>query len=156
MHMQSSDSVGGDISVAWSAVAAFAAAVDADLDKWLSTVHRIGLTEFRSLVLLVRAPDKELRVSELAQRLGLNQSSATRLVTRMETKGLARRDVCEDDGRGIYAVLTDQGEHLLREVRGPYEDRVRSLLEQAAAHFPHVDVKRLGTALDEVAALLPS
>jgi DNA-binding MarR family transcriptional regulator len=145
---------GGEASAAWSTVAALASAMDANLDRWLADNHRLGLTEFRALALVSRAPDKELRVSDLAQQVGLNQSSATRLVTRLETKGLARRDVCADDRRGVYAVITARGEALLREVRGPYENRVRELLTTAPSHFPDLDVQQLDRALGEIRTLI--
>jgi DNA-binding MarR family transcriptional regulator len=103
---------------------------------------------------LSQAADKELRVSELAQRVGLNQSSATRLVSRLEAKELVRRDTCPDDRRGVYAVITEQGEALLSDLRTPYEERVRELLSKAGAHFPDLDIPRLAGALSEVGALL--
>lgn len=153
MHMQSSE-VGTDaVDAAWSRVTAFAAAIDAGLDKWLADTHRVGLTEFRALALVSRAADKELRVNDLAQRVGLNQSSATRLVSRLESKGLARRDLCPDDRRGVYAVITDQGEELLRAARGPYRDRLRELLTDVP---PHLDAGELTRALREVAGLVAS
>ncbi|WP_116246165.1 MarR family winged helix-turn-helix transcriptional regulator [Nocardiopsis sp. FIRDI 009] len=157
MHMQPSTPetpLEGGASAAWSKVAAFASAVDASLDRWLADTHRVGLTEFRALTFLSQASDRELRVNDLAQRVGLNQSSATRLVSRLETKGLAYRDVCPDDGRGVYAVITEEGETLLREVRAPYEDRVQELLGKASVHFPHLDVERLGHALSKVESLV--
>lgn len=157
MHMQSTPPdapLSGGVSAAWSKVAAFASAVDASLDKWLAENHRVGLTEFRALAFVSQASDKELRVNDLAQRVGLNQSSATRLVSRLEAKGLARRDLCEDDGRGVYAVITAQGEALLREVRGPYEGRVRELLGRASVHFPHLDVNQLRRALADVEGMI--
>jgi DNA-binding MarR family transcriptional regulator len=157
MHIQpprSAAPLAGGASDAWAKVSAFASAMDASLDRWLVDNHRVGLTEFRALTFISRASDKELRVHDLAQRVGLNQSSATRLVSRLEAKGLARRDVCEDDGRGVYAVITERGEALLREVRKPYEDRVRELLGKASLHFPHLDVRQLGHALDDVEVLI--
>lgn len=157
MHMQVDSSeapAGGDISAAWSKVAAFASAMDASLDKWLGDTHRVGLTEFRALNFVSQTSEKELRVNHLAQKVGLNQTSATRLVTRLEAKGYAQRDVCQDDGRGVYAVITEAGEALLREARGPYEARVRELLQNSSAHFPHLDARQLGYALNDVGALL--
>lgn len=148
--------LGGEASVAWSRVAVFASAMDANLDAWLADTYRIGLTEFRALGFLSQSPDKELRVNDLAQRVGLNPSSATRLVSRLETKGLARRDVCEDDGRGVYAVIDEPGEALLREVREPYEARIRELLSRPAAHFPHLDAEPTAAALATVESLLTS
>lgn len=156
MHMQRSAETASDatLGAAWSRVAGFAAAVDASLDRWLAAQHRVGLTEFRALAFVSLAADKELRVNDLAQRVGLDQSSTTRLVSRLEAKGYARRDVCPDDGRGVYAVITDAGEGLVREVRGPYEARVRELLEQSSTHLPHLDVVPLTHAWDEVGSRL--
>ncbi|MFG2101014.1 MarR family winged helix-turn-helix transcriptional regulator [Micromonospora echinaurantiaca] len=157
MHMQSSTpgvTPAGGVSSAWSQVAAFASAVDASLGRWLTDAYRVGLTEYRALVYLSQAADKELRVNDLAQRVGLNQSSVTRLVSRLEAKGLTRRDICLDDGRGVYAVITEQGEALLKQVRGPYEQRVRELLGNVGVHFPQLDARQLGQALGDVGRLL--
>lgn len=157
MHMQlsASDSAStGSFSSAWSQVAVFASAVDASLGKWLLDAYRVGLTEYRALTHLAQAPDKELRVNDLAQRVGLNQSSVTRLVSRLEAKNLTRRDICPDDGRGVYAVITEQGEDLIREVRGPYEERVRELLGDLAAHYPQLDASRLSRALSDLGNLI--
>ncbi|MET4097551.1 MarR family transcriptional regulator [Arthrobacter sp. UYCu712] len=124
--------------------------MDASLDKWLADTYRIGLTDFRALALVDHASDKELRVNELAQLVGLSQSSATRLVSRLEAKGFVRRDLCQDDGRGVYAVITGQGEKLLDEVRGPYEARIHELLARASTHFPEVDIFQLASALRQI------
>lgn len=135
----------------WERVAAFASAFDGALDRWLGDTHRLGLTEYRALDLLSQAPDRELRVNELAQRLGLNPSSVTRLVTRLEGKRLARRDVCADDGRGVYAVLDQPGERLLQEVRPQYEARVVDQLARLEAHLPQSDASAVAAALTAVA-----
>lgn len=148
------DVVPGDASRAWGHVASFASAFDAALDRWLSDAHRLGLTEYRALDLLSLAPDKELRVNELAQRLGLNPSSVTRLVTRLEGRGLARRDVCADDGRGVYAVIDEPGKELLREVRPQYEARIVDQLGALEAHLPKFDAAAVAVALKVTARLV--
>lgn len=144
----------GNASSAWSRVAAFASAMDASLDKWLGDNYRLGLTEYRALTLLSQASDKELRIAVLAQRVGLTSTSTTRLVSRLESKGHARRDVCQDDGRGVYAVIDEPGEALLREVREPFEARVQDLLSNPAKHFPHLNIDPVAAALTEVSALV--
>lgn len=158
MHMQVSnpkDSTPiGDLSAAWSQVAAFASAMDASLGRWLTETHRIGLTDYRALEHLSQASDKELRVNDLAQRAGLNQSSVTRLVSRLEAKNLTYRDTCPDDGRGVYAVITEQGEALLREVQGAYEERVRWLLGNMRAHYPELDARQVTRAMRDISDLL--
>ncbi|HEX5594814.1 MAG TPA: MarR family transcriptional regulator [Micromonosporaceae bacterium] len=157
MHMQPSRSgstSASGLSAAWSQVTVFASAVDASLGKWLMDAYRIGLTEYRALAHLVQAPDKELRVNDLAQKVGLDQSSTTRLVSRLESKGLAHRDVCPDDRRGVYAVITEQGEGLVQEARGAYEERIRELLGDLAAHVPHLDPRQLDRTLRNIAELI--
>ena len=144
------------IAASWGEFSALASVVDARLDRWLLDTHRLGLTDYRALEALSQETDKELRVSDLAQRLGLNQSSATRLVSRLEAKQLVRRDICLDDGRGVYAVITDAAEALIGEVRGPYEHHVHELLTAATTTLPHLDVRQLRAALREVAALIAS
>lgn len=144
----------GNASGAWSRVAAFASAVDASLDKWLGDHYRLGLTEYRAMTLLSQESSKELRIAVLAQRVGLTSTSTTRLVSRLEAKGHARRDVCQDDGRGVYAVIDEPGETLLREIRDPFEARVQDLLSNPAKHFPHLDADFVASALTEVSALI--
>lgn len=156
MHSQlpaPSKTTTGSVSLAWSRVAVFASAVDVSLDKWLGDTYRIGLTEYRALGFLSRSVDKELRVNDLAHQLGLNPSSTTRLVSRLEAKGLARRDVCADDGRGVYAVIEQKGEDLLREVRDPYETHLRDLLSNPTKHILHLDAGQFAEALVEVREL---
>lgn len=143
-----------DVSLAWSKLTLLVSAVETSLDKWLGDTYRVGLTEFRALVFLSQAADKELRVNDLAQRVGLNPSSATRLVHRLEAKGLARRDVCADDGRGVYAVIDAAGDSALRDMKAAYEARLQELLGDLDAHFPHLAAGSSAKALAQVAALL--
>lgn len=144
----------GNASSAWSRVAAFASAVDASLDKWLGDNYRLGLTEYRALTLLSQESSKELRIAILAQRVGLTSTSTTRLVSRLEAKGYAFRDVCEDDGRGVYAVIDEPGEALLREAQEPFNSRMEDLLTSPTTHFPHLQASLVTAALKEVSALI--
>lgn len=69
----------------------------------------ISLTFYDVLVHLSEAPDQRLRMQELADRILLSKSGLTRLVDRMERRGLVRREASDTDARGINAVLTEQG-----------------------------------------------
>nr|VDG62162.1 transcriptional regulator [Streptococcus thermophilus] len=112
----------------WTKIAREVSFIESALNKWLESSFSIGLTEFRAALLISKSPDQELRITELAQQLGLNQSSATRLVERMERKELAFRDVCPDDGRGIYAALTQQGLEKAATIAEPFDNKLRSLI----------------------------
>jgi DNA-binding MarR family transcriptional regulator len=65
-------------------------------------------------VQLVEAPERRLRMTELAQRVLISRSGLTRLVDRLEREGLVRREACDDDARGLFAVLTEAGFQRLR------------------------------------------
>ncbi len=145
----------GRLGAAWSQVAAVVAAVDVALGKWLVDTYGIGLTEYRAALHLSRAADRELRLNVLAHKVSLNQSSVTRLVERLERKEVAVRDTCPDDGRGVYAVLTDRGAALVREVAEPYEAKLEELLGSAAQHNPHLDLVGLESSFAKVSALVP-
>ena len=112
----------------WATVVATVGRIETSLNLWLSQRHGLGLTDYRALALLSRASDPELRISDLAVRVGLNQSSTTRLVGRLELKGLVTRDTCPEDGRGVYAVITKAGLDLAHELATPYSEKLAGLL----------------------------
>ncbi len=117
----------------WATIVATVGKVEATLNRWLSQNHGLGLTDYRALILLSEAPDRELRITELAARVGLNESSTTRLVVRLEAKGFVTRDTCPDDGRGVYAVITDAGLALSHDLAEAYNERLGALLTNLTA-----------------------
>jgi DNA-binding MarR family transcriptional regulator len=74
----------------------------------------ITLPQHRALVLLAaRGPQ---RIADLAERLGVNSSSATRHCDRLERRGLVRRERATDDRRAVRVSLTDTGRGLVDQV----------------------------------------
>lgn len=69
----------------------------------------LSLPYYDVLVHLSEAPDQRLRMQELAYRVLLSKSGLTRLIDRMEGRGLVRRAASEADARGVNAVLTPAG-----------------------------------------------
>jgi DNA-binding MarR family transcriptional regulator len=84
------------------------------LEADLLAEHQLPLASYDVLVQLVEAPERRLRMTELAQRVLISRSGLTRLVDRLEREGLVRREACDDDARGLFAVLTDHGFARLR------------------------------------------
>jgi DNA-binding MarR family transcriptional regulator len=68
-----------------------------------------------------------MRMSDLASRLLLSRSGATRLVDRLERDGLITRDSCPSDARGSFAVLTPAGAAKLESARRTHLAGVRRL-----------------------------
>ncbi|TDD61439.1 MarR family transcriptional regulator [Actinomadura darangshiensis] len=89
----------------WDGIVTLHGRVENLLAKALQRRHGIGLSEYRALCRLSRADDGELRMQVLADLIGLNQSSVSRLAVRLETAGLTYRDSCPKDRRGVYICL---------------------------------------------------
>ncbi|GHG66111.1 MarR family winged helix-turn-helix transcriptional regulator [Streptomyces griseocarneus] len=124
----------------WSRLLALHAHVESRLGAALQRRHGLGLSEYRALGFLTDAPDGELRMQDLAARLGLNQSSVTRLVGRLHAADLAFRDLCPDDKRGVYAVIKDSGHTRHQEARATYEETLTAALDEAAGETPEVGI----------------
>ncbi|MGR3933752.1 MarR family winged helix-turn-helix transcriptional regulator [Streptomyces sp. BRA346] len=117
----------------WGRVLTLHAQVEHQLTQALQRKHGMGLSEFRALECLVQAKDGELRMQELADKVGLGQSSVTRLVGRLFSAGFAFRDLCPDDKRGVYAVITDDGRQRYADARGTYSEVLSAALNTAGA-----------------------
>ncbi len=118
-------------SDAWLRLVHTVSTVESDIARMLTSKHGIGLSEYRALQALAKAPDRELRMQDLATHLQLNQSSISRMVERMERSGLTVRDVCADDKRGVFSVITEKGEARLEEARADYEAALTSALKES-------------------------
>ena len=89
-----------------------------------------GLPEMNWYVVLwvlETAPERRLRMNELAERAVLTRSNVTRLVDRMEKAGLVGRERVEGDRRGAYARITRAGEAMKRRMWAVYGPAVREL-----------------------------
>lgn len=117
-------------SDAWLKLIHAVANVEAELGKVLQDRHGLGLSDYRALEILSRSPDSELRMQELATHLRLNQSSVSRMVERLERGGLTVRDLCPDDKRGVYTVLTDKGRAHFETAQPDYEAALNAALKE--------------------------
>ena len=103
------------------------AAITRELDAELVAGHGLPLSAYEVLLFLADAPDGRLRMSELADGVLLSRSGLTRLVDRLVRDGLVRRERCEDDARGLYAVITPAGRELFSLARRTHLAGVRRL-----------------------------
>ncbi|WP_199194808.1 MarR family winged helix-turn-helix transcriptional regulator [Phyllobacterium phragmitis] len=117
-------------SDSWLQLIHVVANVEAEMGKVLQEQHGLGLSEYRALQILSISPDCELRMQELATHLRLNQSSVSRMVERLERGGFTVRDLCPDDKRGVYTVLTDKGRSRLESAQPDYEAALNAALKE--------------------------
>jgi DNA-binding MarR family transcriptional regulator len=109
---------------AWKGMLEAHKALISALDAELERDHGLSLSSYEVLMYLDDAGGK-LRMGELAERLLLSRSGISRLVGRLEKRGLVRRSRCADDGRGWFAALTPAGSRKLAEMRPGHLDGVR-------------------------------
>jgi len=84
------------------------------IDHDLAAADRLPLSSYDVLIELYEAPERRLRMYDLAERVVLSRSGLTRLVDRLEAEGFLVRDRSGTDRRGAYAVITEQGITALR------------------------------------------
>jgi DNA-binding MarR family transcriptional regulator len=90
------------------------ARISRDLEAELARDAGLSLSWYDVLLQLAEAPQRRLRMADLADGVLLSRSGLTRLVDRLEKAGLVRREPSADDLRGTFTVLTAAGVHRLR------------------------------------------
>ena len=98
----------------WRAFLQAHARVTRRLDEELRAEHDLSLAEYDALLSIADAPDRRIRMRQLADRVILSKSGVTRLIDRLVLDGLVQRDACLSDARGAEAVLTPAGLDRLR------------------------------------------
>ncbi|MCV0402288.1 MAG: MarR family transcriptional regulator [Chloroflexi bacterium] len=134
---------------AWRSFLTAHARVTRELERELQAEHGMALTDYDVLVQLAQAEDRRLRMSELADRLVLSRSGATRLVDRLCADGLVERVTCESDRRGQWAALTDAGVERLRRTSPTH---LRGVEQHFLGRLSREDLESLRRMLDEVVA----
>lgn len=121
------------------------------LQRQMVEAGDLSLSEYEVLVQLSEAPGRQLRMSELADRVVNSRSRLTHTVGRMEARGLVRREPCAEDGRGVLCLLTDAGYSLLVDAAPGHVEAVRSALFDPLGEE---DVAALGSTMEKVRANL--
>jgi len=109
---------------AWRAYIRLAQMLMRQLDRDL---HPFGLSthDYEILVELSEAPGNRLRMTELADLTAQSRSRLSHQISRMEVKGLVRREDCDGDKRGTFAVITPRGRATIERVAPSHVDSVR-------------------------------
>jgi DNA-binding MarR family transcriptional regulator len=98
------------------------------LDRQLQRDSGLSHAYYEVLVQLSEAPDRTLRMSELADRSLSSRSRLSHAVARLEEAGWIRREACPTDRRGTFATLTDEGFAVLEAAAPGHVEEVRRLL----------------------------
>ena len=132
---------------AWRAFLFAHAQVRRQLERELQAEQGISLAEYEVLLFLAYAPDRQRRMSELADLMVLSRSGATRLVDRLEGHGLVERVTCDTDRRGQWAHLTQEGYERLRAASPTH---LRGIAEHFLDRIPADELDALHATMDRV------
>jgi DNA-binding MarR family transcriptional regulator len=132
---------------AWHLLLRVSSGVLRELDQALDTHDRITVTEFDVLITLDNAPGRQLRMTDLARATMLSSGGMTRLIDRLEDRGLVRRDPDPDDARALRATLTSDGEQKLAKARITHDAVITRMI---APHLNAADLRALKRTLDKI------
>jgi DNA-binding MarR family transcriptional regulator len=118
--------------------------LDADL------IHGVGVSasEYTTMMHLSEAPNRELRMSDLASATGLSASRMTRLVDELQSRSLVTKVASASDARGNVARLTPRG---MAKLRSAWPVHLASVRTRFFDHMDTDDVKLVAAALSGVA-----
>jgi DNA-binding MarR family transcriptional regulator len=135
----------------WRAVMRIIKVIPRHLDNDL--MRGVGLTasEYTTIMHLSEAPNRELRMADLANATGLSASRTTRLVDDLQTRGLVTKTASSADARGNVARLSAQG---MAKLKAAWPVHLESVRHRFLEHVNAAAVGAVANELTEVAAHL--
>lgn len=139
----------------WCVLSVLHERIQAHIERVLLDRHGLSVREYSLLNVLSRQHDGDgghLHMKQVADAVVLSQSATTRLVTRLEERGLLSRFFCTTDRRGVYTNVTAEGFALLKVARPTNDAALHEALAEASRD-PRL--KPLVEALDASVRALP-
>jgi DNA-binding MarR family transcriptional regulator len=132
---------------AWLSVVAVMLTLPAALDAQLQ--RDAGVTHFDYVVLaaLSAAPDRTLRMSDLAARASSSLSRLSHAVAKLEGRGWVRREPHPKDGRATVAIMTEAGWEKIVATAPGHVETVRSLVFDALSESQVHQLRRINDRL---------
>ncbi len=132
----------------WRAFLLAHARVARRLDEELRAEHDISFAEYDALLTIAQAPDRRIRMGQLAEEVLLSKSGVTRLIDRLVGDGFVERSACLADARGAEAVLTERG---LARLRAASRTHLRGISDHFLAIVDPADLDALERSMTAVA-----
>ena len=104
----------------WRAFTIMRRQLDLTLERRLQADAGISTADYEILYSLYSDGSKRLRAGQIGDIIGWEKSRVSHQISRMEARGLVKREECGDDARGVWVVLTADGS---RAVLGATRDR---------------------------------
>ena len=111
--------------------------------------HDLSMSDYEILVHLSEAPDRQIRMSELAECAMISKSRLSHRMKVMEKAGWVRREVCKVDKRGSFAIMTEKG---WKAIVKAAPDHVESIRARFVDHLTVKDQEDLARIFERVSA----
>jgi DNA-binding MarR family transcriptional regulator len=126
---------------AWRGYRRMRALLDLQINRELAHDADLSEPDYDVLSNVSEAPDRSLRMNELADRMLWTRTRVSHHVRRMEQRGLIARTACEGDARGAMVVLTESGSQA---IVAAAPDHVRSVRENLIDLLSPEQIETLG------------
>lgn len=138
-----------DLGVTWVFLHHAHELVSSSLARALEAETGLGASECYVLFRLASAPQECLRMGDLAGLLDMAQSGITRLVDRLEERGLVAREQPRDNRRTTLARLTPEGVEAYHRIKPVFmrtmEERLSMLTLEESARLRQLLHKVMGS-----------
>ncbi len=117
-------------------------ALDTDLED-----HDLSMADYEILAQLSDAPERKMRMSELADIALLSRSRLSHRMKVMEKAGWVKREACPSDKRGYFAVMTAKG---WKAIVTAAPDHVESVRTRFVDHLTKADQEALAQIFSRI------
>jgi DNA-binding MarR family transcriptional regulator len=134
---------------AWLSVVRLMTWLPWSIDQQLQRDSNLAMVEYQVIAMLSESSRRTMRMSSLAEVTNASLSRLSRVVKRLEDRGLVRREPDPSDGRFTLAILTDEGLQTIVEAAPAHVAHVRSLVIDALSAE---QLRRLGRDAERIMA----
>ena len=127
---------------AWGGFLSTHSRLNRRLEENLRRASGLSHAEYEVLLRLFGSEDGRLRIQTLAEHSLLTHSGISRLIDRLEGSGLVTRAEAQEDKRGAYAVLTDDGRAHFEEAARRHTALVHELF---LSHFTQDELETMAS-----------
>ena len=137
---------------AWRAFVTASTRLQEAFDRDLAP-HGLSMPDYEVLAHLSEAPDRRLRMSELADISLISRSRLSHRMKVLEGAGWVTREMCVDDRRGFFAVMTEAG---WQKIVAAAPDHVASVRRHLIDVLTTEELEVMAAAFEKVVAGLRS
>ena len=109
--------------------------------------HELSMADYEVLAQLSDAPERKMRMSELADVAMISRSRLSHRIKVMEKAGWVKREPCPIDKRGYFAVMTAKG---WKAIVAAAPDHVESVRSRFLDHLTKEDQRVLSEIFERI------